>query len=147
METTTIQVDKNAQLTLPMPKECALIRRLNDDTVRVDLLSERDLLALVSERKQLELPDNVVQFARQHGIVEYVEEAMKAVKDVFANADRIIASLKQDEYGDSYIDINAVVQDDPEAEAQKYSACVERWAMFIPPDAGDMIHFSTSWAR
>jgi hypothetical protein len=93
-----------------------------------------------------ELPQEVLDFAIDQNIVEYVKQAVQATREVFADADRVTVTLKQDEYGDRYVDINAVVRDEPEAEAEKYSACVERWATLIPPGVGGKVQLSTSWA-
>lgn len=56
-------------------------------------------------------------------------------------------SLKQDEYCDPYVDINAIVDEAPESEAELYSRCVEEWASFLPPHVGGRLQLSTSWNR
>jgi hypothetical protein len=94
------------------------------------------------------LPENVLQFSRQHGILEHVEKAMNAARDVFSDARRVSASVKCDpEYGYSYVDVHVLLHPDevPEAEAEKYSECVGRWAPAVPPEEGETIHLSTSW--
>jgi hypothetical protein len=147
VEPNTVPVGENGQVTLTAPEKGALaVRRVDNSTVRVYPLSEADLLALLGEDGHVELPDDVLEFSREQGIVEYVERAMQAAREVFAGADRVTASLKSDEYGEPYVDIDVVVGDDPEAEAEKYSACVEKWATLIPPQAGGKIQLSTAWA-
>jgi hypothetical protein len=146
IETTLHPVGADQQVTVKAPQNYALaIRRVDKDNVRCYLLAEKDLLALVGEA-HIEVPDDVLDFALEEGIVEYLERAVKATREVFADADRITASLKEDEYGERYVDVNAAVRDGPETEAEKYSACVEKWATLMPPHAGGKIHLSTSWA-
>jgi len=102
--------------------------------------------APVGGNQQVKLPDDVLKFSLDQGIAEYVERAINAAKEIFAGADRVTASLKRDEYGEPYVDVDAVIHDSPEAEAEKYSACAEKWASLMPPHAGGKIHLSTSWA-
>jgi hypothetical protein len=97
--------------------------------------------------RALEIPESVLQFAREQGIAEYIHKAQEIVRATFVSADRVTVSMKRDEYGDSYVDINAVVSDDPALEAEKYSACVERWSSLIPAHVGGHIQLSTSWAK
>jgi hypothetical protein len=93
------------------------------------------------------LSAEVLTFAQAHNLVDYVDRAVKATRDVFTEAERIEISLKRDpEFKNLYIEINAVVSDSPELEAEKYSACSAKWALIIPPEVGEMIHLSTSWA-
>ena len=95
------------------------------------------------------LSGDVLKFAEQHGIVDQVEKAMKAAREVFTAAPRVTAGLKRDpEYGNVYVDVHVVLQADeePETEAEKYSECVGKWVAFLPPTVGEEIQLSTSWA-
>lgn len=93
------------------------------------------------------LSEDVLKFAQDNCIVEYVEKAIQAARDVFADAERISVSLKRDpEFGSHYVDISAMVHDDPESEAEKYSTCMGKWVVFMPPSVGEKIQLSTSWA-
>src|SRR5262249_61136937 len=135
------------QFPLTAPTEVALVvRRLDKDSVRVYLLKDEALLPLLGEEEPPELPDDVREFSRAHGILEYVEKALQAAREVFSHANRVGVSLKEDEYGETYVDIHAVVPEDVEAEVANYSACVERWVSFFPPHVGSIIQLSTSWA-
>jgi hypothetical protein len=138
-------VEKDHLLTAP-PTYGLAVCRVSQDSVRVYLVAEKDLLALVGDREALELPDNVLRFGLEHHILEYLERAMKAAREVFAGAHRLTASLQRDEYGDPYVAVDVAVPDDPEAEAEHYSACAERWAALIPPEVGAKIQLTTSWA-
>jgi hypothetical protein len=105
---------------------------------------------MVSKTIQVDetLSEDVLQFAQQHGIVEYVEKAMKAAREVFTDAERVTASLKRDpEYANIYVDVHVVLRPDeePETAAEKESECVSRWVSFMPPQV-DQISLSSSWA-
>jgi hypothetical protein len=146
IETKTIPIGEQEQITLTAPgKDILALRRVGKDAVRIYRVSEKDLLKLLGEDAPVELPDDVVSFCLDQDLVGYVEAAVRTVRAVFAGADPVTVSLKRDEYGDSYVDVHAVVPDNPEAEAEKYSACVEKWAAFIPPHFGGKIHLSTSF--
>ncbi len=80
-------------------------------------------------------------------MLPYVEKAVRTAREVFAGQDRVTVSIKRDEYGDAYVDINARVDEGPEAEAELYSRCVEEWASFIPPQVAGAIQLSNSWDR
>ena len=95
------------------------------------------------------MSEDVLKFAQQHGIVEYVDKAIHAARSVFTNAERVTASLTRDpEYGIPYVEVHVVLHADeePETEAEKYSACVGKWAPLVPPRLGELIQLSTSWA-
>jgi hypothetical protein len=147
VEAQIIPVGENEQVTLTAPKKALALRRLNKSSVEVFLVSEKDLLALVGAEKQVDLPKDVRTFAQAEGILPFVERAAQAVQEVFTGAERMIASLKQDEYGDPFVAIEVFLDDPPEVEAEKYSACVERWANLLSPAAAGKIHLSTSWAE
>lgn len=94
------------------------------------------------------LSQEVLQFAQQHGIVEYVEKAMKAAREVFADGERVMASVKRDpEYGDLYVEVHVVLHahEEPETAAEKDSECIGKWVSFLPPQV-DNIRLSSSWA-
>ena len=93
------------------------------------------------------LPEDVLKFAEEHDLVEHVEKAIRATREVFTDAVRITVSLKRDpEYGDIQVNVNALIPDgDPDAEAENYSTCLEKWAAFMPPKVIGMISLSTSW--
>jgi hypothetical protein len=94
------------------------------------------------------LSDDVVKFAQDHGILEYVEMAIKSAREVFADAVRIGATVREDqEFGFPYVDVHVVLHADekPETEIEKYSECTLKWAPHIPPDLGGLVHLSTSW--
>ena len=42
------------------------------------------------------MSEDVLKFAQQHGIVEYVDKAIHAARSVFTNAERVTASLTRD---------------------------------------------------
>jgi hypothetical protein len=96
--------------------------------------------------QRLAIPESVLQFVREHAIGQYLEKAMEITREVFIGAG-LAVSMKRDEYGDNYVDLHAIVSDDPVTEAEKYSACVERWCALIPPHVGSKIQLSTSWAQ
>ncbi len=95
------------------------------------------------------ISDDVLKFSRQHGIVEYVEKAIKAAREVFMDAERVSARLKRDpEYGNLYVDVHVVMHanEEPETAAEKHSECVGKWVSFLPLTVGEEIQLSTSWA-
>jgi hypothetical protein len=147
VETQIIDVGENEQLTLKAPKGALAVRRLDRNKVEVFPLSEQALLALTGEQERARLTPHVREFSIERRILIYVEKALQTAQEIFGGADCVTVSVKRDEYGDSYVDINAVVDEDPEAEAQLYSRCVEEWASFITPDIGSAIQLSTSWKR
>ena len=147
VETQIIPVGENEQVTLTAPRNALALRRVNKNTVEVFPVSEKDLLTLVGAEERVELAEEVRDFSAAAEILPFVEKAIQAARAVFAGADRVTASLKRDEYGETFVDVDVVVRDDPDAEAEKYSACVEKWASFMPPDAAGQIHLSTSWAE
>jgi len=105
------------------------------------------VVAKTIQLAEANLPESVLEFSRNQGIVEYVERAIKLAREVFADAELISVSLKKDpEFGYAYVDIHAVVHDDPESEAERYSACAVKWASLMPADVAGKIHLSTSWA-
>jgi len=92
------------------------------------------------------LSAEVLAFAQAHNLVDFVERAVKTTREVFPDAERIEISLKRDpEFKDQYIDVNAVVNDGPDSEAERYSDCSGKWASILPPEIGEQIHLSTSW--
>ena len=99
---------------------------------------------LVSQEGLAALPEDVQKFAGDNGLLPYLPQAIETTRQASPDAQDITATLKRDEYGDRYVDIHALVHDDPETEAQKYSDCMERWASFIPPSAAERIQLSTS---
>jgi hypothetical protein len=113
-------------------------------TIQADVTA---IAPLSSSRQGFEIPENVRQFVRAQALGEYVDKAIEVARAVFIGTDHIVVSMKRDEYGDDYVDINAVVSDDPALEAEKYSACAERWSSLIPAHAGGKIQLSTSWAK
>ncbi len=104
---------------------------------------------MVSKILQLDestISESAVRFSSEQGILVYVELAIKTTREIFTDAEKIATCLKRDEYGEQYVEINAVVYDNPDCEAEKYSACVEKWSSLIPPQVGNKIQLSTSWA-
>ena len=66
------------------------------------------------------ISEDVLKFSQEHGILEYVERAMKAAREVFTDGEGITASLKRDpEFGDLYVDIHVTLRDSEEPEAQR----------------------------
>jgi hypothetical protein len=92
------------------------------------------------------VPEVVLKFSRANGIETFVEKAIQTTREMFADADQISVGMKEDEYGESYVSINAAIRDNPESEAEKYSACVQKWSSFLPAAVGSKIQLSTSWA-
>ena len=76
------------------------------------------------------ISDDAMKFAQEHRILEYVETAMKAAREVFTDARSITARLKRDpQYGDWYVDVHVVLRDEeePDTEAERYSDCLGKW--------------------
>ena len=95
------------------------------------------------------ISEDALKFSQQHGIIEYVEKAMQAAREVFADAERITTALKQDpEFGAWYVEIHVVLHDNvqPETEPEMYYECLGKWTPFVPPQLGGLIRVSTSWA-
>ncbi len=93
------------------------------------------------------IAEDALKFSQEQGIVEYVEKAMRAARDVFRDAEPIMARLKRDpEYGDLFVEIHVLLREDeePETAAEKDSSCYERWS-FIPAEIGGKICLSSSW--
>lgn len=147
VETQILTIGENEQVTLTAPRNALALRRVNKNTVEVIPVSEKDLLALVGAEEQVALPEEVRTFSAAEGLLPFVKKAIQAARAEFGGADPVTISLKQDEYGESFVDINVIVRDTPEAEAEKFSACAERWATLMPPHAAGKIHLTTSWGE
>src|SRR5262245_55397476 len=83
------------------------------------------------------ISEDARQFAQENRILEYLEKAMRAVREVYADGEPISASLKTDgEYGHSFVEIHVRLRDgeQPETAAAKDSACYEKWAAFLPAE-------------
>jgi hypothetical protein len=92
------------------------------------------------------LSEDVVRFAQEHLMVDHVQKAILATREVFMEAERIVVSLKRDpEFDDINLNINAVIPEyDPDLEAEKYADCLGKWASFMPPKVLGIISLSTS---
>ncbi len=123
------------------------MRRVDKNKVEIFPLTDKALRTLVDEQERLDFSVEVRQFSMDRGILPYVERAVWTAREVFAGQDRVTVSIKRDEYGEAYVDINVLVDAGPEDEAELYSRCVEEWAGFIPPHAAGAIQLSTSWDR
>jgi hypothetical protein len=53
---------------------------------------------MVSKTPHLDevLSEDVLKFAQEHRLVDHVEKAVLAAKEVFADAERIVVSMKRD---------------------------------------------------
>jgi hypothetical protein len=147
VKTQIIAVGENEEVTLKAPKGALAMRRVDDYKVEVFLLSDRALLALVDEQERPDISIDVRQFATDRGMLPYVEKTVRTAREVFAGQDRVTVSIKRDEYGDPYVDINVLVDEGAESEAELYSRCALEWASFIPPQVAGAIQLSTSWAQ
>ena len=147
IETHIIAVGENEEVTLKAPKGALAMRRVDKNVVEVFPVSEEALRALVDEHERPDASADVRQFSMDRGILAYVEKAIQRAREVFAGQDRVTVSLNRDEYGEAYVDINVLVDEGPQAEAELYSRCAEAWASFIPPHAAGVIQLSTSWER
>jgi hypothetical protein len=92
------------------------------------------------------IPIEVRRFADEHNLLGYVQAAIQAVREVYADAERIVVSMKRDpEFDTPLIDINAVIPDeDPEVAAERHWDCLSKWTKGIPPEV-DNIRVSTTW--
>ena len=90
---------------------------------------------------------DAMKFAEAQRILEYVEKAMEAAREVFADAGPITATLKRDpEVGELYVEVHVVLHEEeqPETAAEKDAACLGEWGKILPANVGN-ICLSTSW--
>ena len=83
-EARTIAVGENEQLTLTAPKKFKFkVQQVDNNTVTVSLVADQGAFAPGGEEKQTDLPDDVLAFSRDQGIVEYLKSAIKAAQGNF----------------------------------------------------------------
>ena len=97
-------------------------------------------------QQPLPVAEDLASFCQKEGITAYLQRAIEATREMFPNAEAVTTSLRRDEYGVTFVAIDARIADDPGTEAEKYSRCMERWASLIPPQHAGKIQLSTSWA-
>jgi hypothetical protein len=90
------------------------------------------------------IPADLEPHLRRLGLMASVQIVLDAVRQVYADAERVELSIFRDEYGEECVRVNAIVPDEGDAEAAMYFRCLSLWTGAIAPNAAGKIMFSTS---
>ena len=75
-----------------------------------------------------EMEPSAIEACRRLNVEGPVRELIRIVRETYPNVGRIDVGVFHDEDGEEKIRVNATVNEEGEAEAERYLSCLEKWS-------------------